>query len=82
MKRKIQSDISAVAPIIWGLLIVGGLVASYGVYSYFQEPDVVYNISEGGLFSIAGLEIGGLELVAIIVSVVIVIALIFKNRKG
>lgn len=63
----------------WVLAGIITTVAAVGAYSYFQEPDVTYNISEGGLFSLAGLEIGGMELVAIIIGIVFVIAFVYMS---
>lgn len=80
--RDIHSDNQGIAPIIWGLLVAITVVAGAGAYSYFSQPDVTYNIAEGGLFNIAGVEISSLELVAVAIAILLIIFYIFKSRKS
>lgn len=79
-KREIQQNNNGVAPlVIAGILGVIALIGVAGTVAYFAQPDITYNMSEG-LFSIAGFELGGLEVIAIVVSIVFIIALLFKRK--
>lgn len=78
--RKLTHNNNAIAPLVWvGILGVIALVGTVATVTYFSQPDVTYNISEGGLFSIAGLEITGLEFIILIVIAIFVFVMLFRN---
>lgn len=80
-KRNINKDTNGLAPIIYLGLIGIIAIAGIGTYAYFSQPDITYNIAEGGLFNIAGVELSSLEIVAVAMGTLLVIAFLFKTRK-
>jgi len=80
-QRDIVKNESALAPVIWGLLILGTVIATAGTYAYFSQPDITYNVAEGGLFNIAGVELSSLEVIAVAMGVLLTIAFLFKRNK-
>lgn len=80
-KRNLTNDESAIAPAIVALIIMGvALVGTVGAVAYFTQPDITYNISEGGLFSIAGLELSGLEIILAVCGILFAIVYFFRKK--
>jgi len=80
MKRNFKNNESGLAPIIYvaviGLLAITGI----GTYAYFTQPDITYNVAEGGIFNIAGVEIDSLQLIAVVIGIVLFIAMWYKAK--
>ena len=81
-KRKITQDTRGLAPIVYIVVLGAIAIGAVGAYSYFQDPDVTYQVAEGGLFNIAGLEIGTLEALMVVVGVVFLAFIWLNSRKG
>lgn len=80
-KLNIKNNNYGIAPIIYVIVLGIIAVAGVGTYSYFAQPDITYNIAEGGLFNIAGVEIDSLQLIAVVVGVILFIAIWYKTTK-
>lgn len=82
MKRfNLNNNESGLAPIIYVMVIGLIAVAGVGTYAYFTQPDVTYNVAEGGIFNIAGVEIDSLQLIAVVIGVILFIAMWYKGTN-
>ena len=81
MKRNLNKDNNGLAPIVYVAVIGIIAIAGIGTYAYFTQPDVTYNIAEGGLFNIAGIELSSLEVIAVAMGIILLVAYLFKTRK-
>ena len=80
IKRNMVLDESGIAPIIWGIVLLGSLIAGLGVYQITQRPDVTYNIQDTG-FSLAGIGIDSTTLIIILGGVVLLFLWLGMRKK-
>lgn len=80
LKREFQNNNDGISPTIAILIILSiSAIAGVGVYQLTQKPDVTYNISEP-LFSMAGVDMSGLTIIAVAIVVFIVVLLMFRKK--
>lgn len=79
IKYKMQNDISAIAPIIWLIVIAGSVVAGLGVYNITQRPDITYNITDTG-FSFAGMDVSWIFIIGLFAIVIFAVLFLFRKK--
>lgn len=81
MKRQIvKYGNKAIAPIVWAVVLIGGLIAGIGVYQFTQRPDITYNITDTG-FSLAGVDVSFFAVIGVVVLIIFGI-LVFRKPKN
>lgn len=81
VKRTWTRDTHAAIPLlVWVIVGIGAVaIAGLGVYQITQRPDIIYNISDTG-FSLAGVDVSWLWVIAIVGGVVILIVFMGRRR--
>ena len=80
-KRVLANNTSGVAPIVWVLAIGLSVLGAGVIYTAVQKPDITYNISDP-IFSVAGVDMSGLVIIAIVVVSAIVLLLAFRRKPN
>lgn len=78
--RHFNRDTNAAIPLlVWVIVAIGAVaVTGIGVWQITQRPDIVYNITDTG-FSLAGIDVNWMWIIAI--AAIVVIAFLWIGRR-